>query len=373
VTPPTVLLLAGEASGDLYGADVAAALRARVPGIRIVGMGGPCMAAEGVELLAELDDLAVMGFGEIVRHLEFFRALERRMREWVLRADLVIPIDYPGFNMRIARAAREAGRPVVYYISPKVWAWRASRAKRLAEDVDHVAVIFPFEVDILEKAGARATFVGNPLLDRPNDVDGFAIFHERWGLDATRPILAVLPGSRHQELERHLQPFLRAAALVAEAVPDVQTVVAKAPTLPASAYAGLGVPVVEDTRALLRHSRASLVKSGTSTLEATLEETPFVVAYRTSAFSWAIVRRVLKIEHVSLTNLVAGEEVVPEFIQEAMIPEHLAERLIPLLDLGSAARQRQVIGLAKIRSLLGSPGASARVAELGLRLMEARS
>jgi lipid-A-disaccharide synthase len=185
--------------------------------------------------------------------------------------------------------------------------------------------------------------------------------------------LAVLPGSRHQELERHLQPFLRAAALVAEAVPDVQTVVAKAPTLPASAYAGLGVPVVEDTRALLRHSRASLVKSGTSTLEATLEETPFVVAYRTSAFSWAIVRRVLKIEHVSLTNLVAGEEVVPEFIQEAMIPEHLAERLIPLLDLGSAARQRQVIGLAKIRSLLGSPGASARVAELGLRLMEARS
>jgi lipid-A-disaccharide synthase len=331
------------------------------------------MEAAGVELIAGLDELAVMGFSEIVSHLEFFRELERRVDELVWSADLVIPIDYPGFNMRVAASAHSAGRPVVYYISPKFWAWRPRRARKLARTTDHVAAIFPFEVELLEEAGACASFVGNPLLDRDDDVEDAAAFHERWALDPDRPILAVLPGSRRQELERHLGAFLEATGRVVEACGDTQVVVGKAPTLHWDAYAGLDVPIVEDTRGLLRHARAGLVKSGTSTLEATLEGTPFVVAYQTSAFSWAIVKRLLRIQHVSLTNLVAEEEVVPEFIQDAMIPEHMADHLIPLMDLDSEARSVQVAGLSKIRGRLGEPGASVRVAELGIQLMRSRA
>jgi lipid-A-disaccharide synthase len=368
------VLLAGEPSGDHHAALLARALKDRFPDVRLSGTGGPAMAAEGVRLLAGLEDLAVMGFVEVARRLRFFRGLERRVRAHIAGdpdpADLVIPIDYPGFNMRAARHAHGLGIPVLYYIAPQVWAWKRGRARRLAEVTRHVAVILPFEVEVLEEAGARATFVGHPLLERSDAVPSEAAFRARWSLDPERPVLALLPGSRIQEIGRHLDAFVGAAELLRTRGHEIQPVIARSPTVPPTEYRGAPFPLVEDTRALLRYARAALVKSGTSTLEAALERTPFVVAYRTSWPTWEIARRVVQVDHVALANVVAGRRLVPELLQDEVRPQALADALAPLWDRDSPIRARQLEGFDEVRAALGAPGASARVAALAAEILE---
>lgn len=371
---PTIFISAGEESGDLHGAGLARALRERWPGARLLGLGGPRMEAAGVELLAGLQELAVMGFVEVLKHLPFFLDLRRRVFAALEEAkvDLVVPIDYPGFNLRLARHARETGRPVLYYIAPQVWAWHKSRVRDLARDTDEVAVVLPFEEAFLRGAGVDARFVGHPLLDVPPPslpASEWAVAH---GLDPSRPVLGLFPGSRAQEVRRHLELFSETAARVARARPEVQPVIGVPRGIGREVYGDAPWPLVPSADGLLQYATAALVKSGTTTLEAALAVTPFAVVYRMNSLSYALAKRLVKVPHIALANLIAERRVAPEFVQDAASPEALAATLLPLLDEGSAERREMVEGLSGIRARLGGPGAARRVAELAAGLLEGR-
>lgn len=372
---PRILISAGEPSGDLHGAGVARALRQQWPDAELYGFGGSLMRGAGVTLHAHVDDLAVMGFAEVARHLPFFLKLLRDTRRGLDAAppDLVIPIDYPGFNMRLARMAKERGIPVLYYIAPQVWAWHSSRVRQLAETSDRLAVILPFEQQLFEEAGTRAAFVGHPLLDQQREPTARAQLAVQLGLDPARLILALFPGSRAQEVKRHLALFEATAERVRAARPDVQPVIAAGDAVPAALYEGATFPRTADNRALLQHAAAALVKSGTTTLQAAVAGTPLVIAYRMHPLSYAIARRVVEVEHVGLVNLVAGERLAPEFIQGAATPDALAGALLPLLDDGPA-RTRTLAGLARVRTALqpppGAGDAATQVAALARELIE---
>jgi len=338
-------------------------------------MGGDRLKAQGVELLAELDALAVMGFVEVLSRLPYFWRLEReviRLIE-VERPDLVVLVDYPGFNLRIARAAHMRRCRVLYYIPPKVWAWKRSRARTLAASTHGVATILPFETELLARYGANAQYVGNPLLDRADAVAGRDECFRAWGLDARRPLLGVLPGSRVQELDQHLEPFLEIARAVVKRRPDVQVVFSRAESMGTERFDLVEFPVVTETRALQRWSDAALVKSGTSTLETALERTPFVIAYRTSRLTSWLVRRVLRIDHIGLPNLVADRRIVPEVLQDEVSPSVVVPMLLELLDAGSPMRAQQVRDLDLVIERLGGRGASEKVAEMAMTIMRDRA
>jgi lipid-A-disaccharide synthase len=330
------------------------------------------MAAEGVQLLAGVEDLAVMGFVEVISRLPYFIRLRRRVFQALEdhAVDLVIPIDYPGFNLRLARHATARGLPVLYYIAPQVWAWHASRTRQLARDTRRVAVILPFEAEFLREHGADAEFVGSPLVEMPPPVEKRAAWFGRQALDPERPLLGLFPGSRAQEVRRHLTLFEATAAEVRRRDPAVQVRIGRSPDLDPRHFTGASIPAVDGARELLHFSTAALVKSGTTTLEAALAGTPFAVVYRMNPVSWQIARRLVKVPHIALANLVADERLAPEFVQDAATPEALADALLPLLRAKSEERARMTAGFRRIRERLGEGRASERVAAIARELLE---
>jgi lipid-A-disaccharide synthase len=373
---PTFFLSSGEPSGDLHGAELARALLERWPRARLLGLAGPRMQAVGVEPIVPFDRLALMGFVEVARHIPFFvRLLGQATRALVdERVDLAIPIDYPGFNLRLAQRASRRKVPVLYYIAPQVWAWHRSRARSLASSADRLAVILPFEEALFREYGADVRFVGHPLLDVPDPVVTREAFCRSLGLDPSRRILALFPGSRIQEIERHLEPFLAATRLVVEARWHLQPVVARTPDVPEALYDGVGYPVTLDSPGLLAHAHVALAKSGTTTLEAALAGVPMVIAYRTHPATFWLARRLVDVEHVGLANLVAGRRVAPELLQEDATPPRLADALLPLVDEGPV-RTAVLEGVASVREALRVPGPGTvadRVAAMAAEILEGR-
>ncbi len=356
---------------------MARALLRRDPALRLVGLGGPRMAAAGVRLLASLDELAVMGFAEVVRRLPFFLRLRRRIWRHLEREppDLVLPIDYPGFNLPLAERGRALGIPVLYYIAPQVWAWREGRARRLADACDLVCIVLPFEEALLSRYGARVRFVGHPLLDEAEAMDAGGPGGagprraDGRGTGDRGPVLGLFPGSRAQEVERMLPPFLAAAGRIRAARPEVRLRVARAADLEAGLYAAVPPAVLVPAGTAIQEADAALTKSGTITLELALAGVPMVVAYRMHPVTFRIARRLVGVEHIALANLVAGRRVVPELVQDGATPAALAERALPLLDPGSPERAEARRGLAAVRERLGDPGCAERVAEYALGLL----
>jgi lipid-A-disaccharide synthase len=365
-----ILFVAGEASGDLHAAGVAHELRACNAPFRLVGIGGDRMRDAGVELVEHSEQLAVMGFVEVLRHVPKHWALLRTLRDQIRSGNtaLVVLIDYPGFNMKVAAEAAAAGVPVLYYITPQVWAWGANRLSKLAETVTHAAVILPFEEKLLRDHGVTTTFVGHPLLDRAERLPNRLEARAQLGTSADGELLALFPGSRAQEIARHMDAFVATARELERRRPGLRVVVSAAPHVRLDEKA-CPYPIVRSASfTVLRAADAAMCKSGTTTLEAAVAGCPLVVAYRTNALTYAAARRLVTIPRIGLVNVVAGREVAPEFVQSALQPPAVADALEALLDRNSAKRAQMVEELARVRDSLGTPGAARRVASLALQL-----
>jgi lipid-A-disaccharide synthase len=353
-----VYLVAGEASGDILGARLMAALTARQPGIRFAGIGGARMQAQGLVSLFPMEELSLMGLAEVLPSLArlIVRMGEAEADILAARPAALVTIDAPSFTLRLAARVRPKGVRVVHYVAPQVWAWRPWRVTRIAASVDRLLCLLPFEPAFFAKAGIDARFVGHPILEGAVAGDGAAFLH-RNEIAADATVLAVMPGSRGGELTRHLPVFGAAIDRLREAVPGLAPVALALPRHAARiAAAWPGIPVLTgdgEKRDALAASRAALVKSGTSSLEVALAGVPQVVAYKVNPLTAVIVRRLVKVRHASLVNILATTPAIPELIQEACTGETLAAALLPLLT-GPAAAQHTAY--AELRAALSPAG-----------------
>ncbi|OQX14504.1 MAG: lipid-A-disaccharide synthase [Desulfobulbaceae bacterium A2] len=376
---PLVMIVAGEASGDLHGARLVQALRHLRPELSFCGMGGPELAGVGVELLCDAARIAVVGVTEVLGHLGDILAARRRLIEAMRRRRpaLLVLIDFPDFNLWLARTAKKLGIPIFYYISPQVWAWRSGRVHTIGRLADRIGVILPFEEEFYRQRGVRVDFVGHPLLDSVRNTQTRQEFCQRHGLDHRQALVALLPGSRRKEISGLLPIFLESARRLAQELGRPCTfLLARAPTvapeLLEAAGAGAGgidLRVMSEGRYdLMAACDAALAASGTVTLELAILKVPMVVAYRVSSHSYWLGRLLVRVPFFSLVNLVAQRRLVPELLQDECTPEHIVRHLLTLLK-EPAARADTLAGLAEVCRLLGGGGASERAARIALECL----
>ena len=368
-----VMISCGEPSGDLYAGALASEILKIEPGAIISGFGGERLRAAGASLVRDFRGVSVTGLTEALRVIprswQNYRALVRAADDE--RPDVFVPIDFPDFNFFLARALHARGIPIVYYISPQLWAWRRGRLKTMKRVADRVLVIFPFEQAFYEAAGVPATFVGHPLLEMTAPDADRGTFLRREGLDPARPVVAMLPGSRRNELRTILPDLVKTAGLIAARVPSSQFLVARAPHLDDELFASLSAwpaqaakPVIVEgaTDAVLASADVAVLASGTVTVQAALHGCPMVVVYRVGPLTYRLGKPLVHVDTYAMANLVAGRRVVPELIQDDFTPDAAAaEALRVLTDPVYAARMKA--DLADVRARLGTPGASGRAAE----------
>jgi len=371
-----ITIITGEASGDLYGSLLAHEILSLAPQTRLTGIGGAEMAKSGVDLFLSIDDLSIVGFWEALTQLPKLRKAFLTTKRMIENnpPDLLILIDYPGFNLRIASFARSKGIKVLYYIPPQIWAWGAGRIKSIKRNVTKTAVILPFESEIYTRNRVDAVYVGHPLLDVVRVDMERDEFLGKLGLSRDRSLVTLLPGSRMKEVERHIDPLLETAHLLTTLKPDIQFVI---PTFPnfyrliqdRATNWNLPLKVIDHGRyEAMKYSDLAILCSGTATLEAAILGTPAIVIYKLALFSWIIGKLVVKVPFVSLTNLVAGKEVFPEYLQGAVKPSKLADEALEILN-DRKRRSEMLQELSIVKERLGPPGASKRVAQLALSLI----
>jgi len=372
------MIVAGEASGDIYGAELVREALKLVPDLHFSGIGGTRMREAGVKTLVDSGDMAVVGLVEVIKHFDVISSAFMKLKQIILNEspDLLILIDYPGFNLRLAKVAKKAGVKVLYYISPQIWAWRQDRVKKIARLVDHMAVILPFEAPFYEKAGVPVTFVGHPMLDLVTVTMDRSAAASSFNLDPGRKIVGLFPGSRRNEIERLLPVIIAAAVKLKEQFPDIQFILPLASTLhnddivPLLTAAGLEVTTTRDRiHDMIRACDAIISVSGTVTLEIALVGTPMVIIYKLSPLTYQLAKRLVKIDNIGLCNIVAGKTIVQELIQEQANPTAIAAEIGTLLS-DDAYHSEIVRKLGEVRAILGCGGASINVARIALALCD---
>ncbi len=372
-----ILIVAGEASGDLHGSKVAEALLRLDPEVQVWGMGGEHLRQAGAEILIDSSRLAVVGITEVLGRMgSLFRAY-RHLKGLVQRKEisLLILIDFPDFNLRLARVAKGAGVPVLYYISPQVWAWRSGRTKKIAQMVQKMAVIFPFEVSLYREAGLEAQFVGHPLMDvLGSHSTPASSAHPQKGWEGN-PLITLLPGSRQKEVMFLLPEMARAAQIITSKKPAAKFLLALAPAMDADEIrkslppTGAAITLVEGkTYPAIRAADLVIVASGTATLETAILGKPMVIIYRVSPLSYWVGRAMIKVKWIGLANIVAGRALVPELLQGEARGERIAEEAFRILD-DEKYREEMTRGLVEVSSKLGPPGAAGRVAKMALEML----
>ena len=375
-----IMIVTGEASGDLHGAKLMSAITAQLPDTKFFGVGGKNMAAQGCEILIPGEELAVMGIVEIVGHLPvILSAFNKLKREFYgsNKPDALVLIDFPEFNLRLARQAKKAGIPVLYYVSPQVWAWRRGRVKKIAAVVDSLAAIFPFEPAFYDGQDILVKYVGHPLLDEFEEAGNCQNLRPRLQISQDKKVVGLFPGSRHNELRYMLDTLVESAQLIFDKEPEVHFLVPVANTLSRADIQSrfpteLPVSFIESDDATIYDVASScdtiLTVSGTVTLQIALVGTPMAIFYKVSPLTYAIGKRLIKVDHAGLANIVAEDRIVPEFIQDMATPQNLADEALRVLNDSRYANDMRS-ALEQVHTKLGEPGCSARVAEMLLQLL----